>query len=226
MSTNSRVKYPRTFHLPSSESKTADDKTFTIKEVQENFQNKRIVVTEKMDGENTTIYSDGFTHARSLDSKHHPSRSLVKSLSNSLAPSIPENMRICGENLFAKHSIHYSNLKDLFQVFSIWENDACLSWKDTVEYSELLGLTTVPVIYQGLWISEEDLIKVFKEYSFDKNDEVEGFVVRNSGSFLFEDFSNNVAKWVRKNHVQTDKHWSSQEIVRNEIVQEQPVTDF
>ena len=32
-----------------------------------------------MDGENSTIYPDGYTHARSIDSAHHPSRSHLKS---------------------------------------------------------------------------------------------------------------------------------------------------
>jgi hypothetical protein len=40
-------------------------------------------------------------------------------------------------------------------------------------------------------------------------------VVRLSDEFLDHRFHMSVAKWVRMNHVQTDQHWSHQEIVRN-----------
>lgn len=72
-----RVKYPRTFHLPWSRSYTHDDKV--LKHVQ-HFEGKEVVVTEKMDGENTTMYRD-YLHARSIDSKDHPSRHWIKNVS-------------------------------------------------------------------------------------------------------------------------------------------------
>lgn len=43
------------------------------------FLGQEVVVTEKIDGENTTMYPDHI-HARSLDSNHHPSRNIVKQL--------------------------------------------------------------------------------------------------------------------------------------------------
>ena len=48
-----RVKYPRTYHLPYSKGYTSDDKVLTS---DNQFQTMDVVVTEKMDGENTTIY--------------------------------------------------------------------------------------------------------------------------------------------------------------------------
>ena len=42
-------------------------------------------------------------------------------------------------------------------------------------------------------------------------------MVRLSKSFRYNDFSSCVAKWVRAGHVQTDEHWSSQEIVKNKL---------
>ena len=59
-----RIKYPRTPHLPYSMSKTDDDKTLPD---DSQFEDMNVVVTIKMDGENTTIYPDGYVHARSLD---------------------------------------------------------------------------------------------------------------------------------------------------------------
>jgi hypothetical protein len=59
-----RIKYPRTPHLPWSPGATSDD---IYQGNTSYFENKVVVVTEKMDGENTSIYRD-FVHARSIDS--------------------------------------------------------------------------------------------------------------------------------------------------------------
>ena len=70
------VKYGRTFHLPWSPGATDDDK---VLDSVAHFVGHDVVVTEKMDGENTTVYPTGYTHARSVDSKKsHPSRDWLK----------------------------------------------------------------------------------------------------------------------------------------------------
>jgi ATP-dependent RNA circularization protein (DNA/RNA ligase family) len=204
-----RYKYPRTFHLPWSEGCTSDDKK--LKGIS-HFIGERIVITEKMDGENTTIYND-YVHARSLDSAHHWSRSRVKELQARLY-DLPEDLRICGENLYAKHSIAYDNLVDYFQVFSIWSHHDCLSWKDTLEWAQILELKTVPVLYEGIY--NEKIIKELQEnMDFDR---AEGYVIRLADSFKMRDFAKSVAKYVRKNHVQTDEHWMTAAPQTNTLV--------
>lgn len=59
-------KYPRTYHLPYSLGITSDDKILPNDNI---FFNKEIIVTVKMDGENTTITNDK-VYTRSIDSKH------------------------------------------------------------------------------------------------------------------------------------------------------------
>ena len=204
-----RFKYPRTRHLPWSPGATHDDLILSGGGAIEPFVDRRVVVTEKMDGENTTLYSDHL-HARSIDSRHHPSRDWVKALHGRVAFQIPEGWRVCGENLYAVHSLAYTDLPSYFMVFSVWDADnRCLSWDDTVEWAELLGLHTVPVLYDGLF----DLALL---EAFDVDTDVhEGYVVRVADGFAFDDFGTCVAKWVRAGHVQTDEHWMHQEVVPN-----------
>lgn len=204
-----RQKYPRTWHLPFSLGLSNDDKVISSLDI---LKSKEIVVTDKLDGENTTMYHD-YIHARSLDSRNHPSRNWVKNLHGTIKGDIPENYRICGENLFAAHSIHYHSLKSYFYVFGIYEDEKCLSWDQTVEFSHLLGLETVPVLYRGPW-DEEKIKACFSGKSF-LGDEQEGYVVRITDAFSIEDHGLCVAKFVRRNHVQTDSHWASQEIIQN-----------
>jgi hypothetical protein len=136
-------KYPRTYHFPFSEGATSDDKILKDSSV---FHGKRIVITEKMDGENTSIYNDGYFHARSLDSKHKSYHSCWLNLWQILKNDIPNGFRLCGKYLFAKHSIEYDNLKSYFYGFSIWEGNKCLSWTETMSWFEMLGIAAVPVL--------------------------------------------------------------------------------
>lgn len=206
-----KVKYPRTFHLPFSEGCTADDKKLSSVS---HFIGKEIVVTEKRDGENSSLMCDS-VYARSLDSVDHPSRHWLKGLWGSIKFDIPEGWRICGENLYAKHSIHYTGLKTYFEVFSIWnEKNECLSYDDTKEWCDLLGLTMVPTIWRGIF--DETFLK---NYKFDTEVQ-EGFVIRLAESFKFDDFSTSVAKYVRAGHVQTEDHWMYNKIVPNSLEHE------
>lgn len=204
-------KYPRTYHLPWSLGASDDDKTLSNTS---QFEGKEVIVTVKMDGENTTMYQ-GYIHARSITSKDHESRHWVKSLHASVAYEIPTDWRVCGENLYASHSISYENLPSYFMVFSIWdENNCCKSWDETVEWCQLLGLETVPVLYRGIW--DEETIKSLYQEIYDGN-ECEGYVVRISGEFRYRDFRKSAAKYVRKGHVQTSTHWMHSQITPNKL---------
>ena len=202
-----RYKYPRTFHVPWSEGCTNDDKKLSNTN---HINGKRVIVTEKMDGENTSIYRDGYIHARSLDSSHHNSQSYVKQFASKFSYLIGEDIRICGENMFAKHSIVYDNLDDYFLAFSVWINEKCMCWDQFLDYCYSRGVSTVPILYDGIY--DERLIKALHT-----DDSKEGYVVRLAESFTYDEFEKSVAKFVRKDHVQTDQHWKSAKITKNRL---------
>lgn len=209
---NTRYKYKKTLHLPWSPGLQNDDRMMPWTDVEENFSGNIVVVSEKLDGENTSLYSDHI-HARSVYSGDHPSRSWVKALHGRIKNDIPEGWRICGENVYAHHSIFYENLETYFYVFGIYnERNECLSWKETCEWCALLGLNTVPVLWNDIF--QLDVIQHYFPLTLDF-DRVEGFVVRNKNSFHYNNFQKNVAKYVRKGHVQTDRHWMSKPVVKN-----------
>lgn len=207
----SKVKYPRTNHLPWSPGVNDDDRVMNDLSY---FEGKRVIVTKKMDGENTTMYCDGI-HARSLDSRGGEDRAWVKQFWSTIAHDIPQDWRICGENLWAEHSIHYSDLESYFMGFSVWnERNVCLSWDDTLEYFVLLGISPVPVIYDGIW-DEKKIKGLEKVLDFSKD---EGYVIRLADAFEYKDFKRSIAKYVRKGHVQTTKHWrAGRAFISNEL---------
>ncbi len=200
------VKYPRTWHLPWSPGFTDDDR---VLQNVDHFEGKEVVVTTKMDGECTTMYPDHL-HARSVDSRNHPSRNWVKNLHGQISYMIPKDWRICGENLFAVHSIKYDDLLSYFYVFSIWnDKNWALSWNDTVEWCQLLDLPHVPVLYQGTF--DKDIIQSL----WNSLQGQEGYVVRLTESFNYSNFRKSIAKFVRKSHVQTHGHWMRSAIEKN-----------
>lgn len=206
------VKYPRTWHLPwSPGNQSGDKKHKSVKQ----FVGKHVVVTAKMDGENTTMYND-YVHARSVDSRNHPSRNWVRQLHAQIGWQLPDGWRLCGENLFARHSIHYHHLPSWFMVFNIWnEENTALSWTETIEWVKMLELNPVEVLYDGVW--NEDVIRGL--WTAERNqDQMEGYVVRLVGPIRYRDWTASTAKYVRHDHVQTDSHWMESAVIRNELV--------
>jgi hypothetical protein len=129
-----------------------------------------------------------------------------------MAHNIPDGWRICGENLYAKHSIGYDSLDSYFEVFSIWnDNNECLSWDETEEWCELLGLKHVPIIWRGIFDEE-----FLRNYKFD-TEKQEGYVVRLADGFKYEDFGLSIAKMVRIGHVNTSNHWMNEKVIPNKL---------
>lgn len=205
------VKYPRTYHCPWSENMSEDDRMI---ESLRDFEGQRVIVTEKLDGENTTMYR-GYIHARSLDSRNHPSRNWVKNFHSSIAHEIPEGYRVCAENLYAKHSIEYKNLKSYVYGFSVWnDKNLCLSWDETFEWLNLLGIIPVPVLYDGIF--DEDKIRYIG--STLDSQRSEGYVIRIADVIKYGDFRKKVCKYVRKNHIQTVQHWMHGQAIEKNLL--------
>lgn len=206
-----RYKYPKTLHLPWSLHVTSDDKIHDWQTVY--AWNHEVIVTEKRDGENSTLYNDHY-HARSVDSNHHESRTQIKAIHGAIQSQLPEGWRICGENLTALHSIQYDKLKSYFEVFSIWEGETCFGWDDTITISESLGLETVPILYRGP-SNVENLMRICTQLDLEKQ---EGYVVRPSANFERSNFQKVTGKFVRADHIQTDQHWMSKPVVYNGLL--------
>ncbi|MFD1308028.1 RNA ligase family protein, partial [Streptomyces kaempferi] len=203
-----RVHYPRTPHLPWSPGATSDD--VRVADLA-GLRDLEVVVTEKLDGENTTLYADGL-HARSLDSAHHPSRAWVKALQGRIGAALPPGWRVCGENLYARHSIAYTELDSWFYGFSVWDGERCLGWDRTVRFLRRLGVPVPRVLWRG--VLDERAVRALRVLRLDPARQ-EGYVVRTVEGFEHEEFGRRVAKWVRPGHVRTDTHWMHAEVVAN-----------
>lgn len=210
-----KKKYPKTRYVPFCEANTSKDRddSMSKKAFAELLENETVIL-EKMDGENTNMYQDTI-HARSTNSGDHPSRHWVKGLWGSFRHNIPLGIRICGENLYAKHSIAYEDLESYFMVFGVWEYELCWSWQDTVAFCKQLGLITAPVISGPGFHTQKDIDAIIASLDTDKQ---EGIVIRVAGSYRYEDHKLAAAKWVRPGHVQpNEKHWMTAKVIPNKL---------
>jgi hypothetical protein len=205
------TKYPRTHHLSWSPGVTSDDRIIPSMRV---LETSEVVVTEKLDGEQTSMYRDHI-HARAIDSGSHPSRTWSKRIHAEIAHEIPQGWRVVAENLQGVHSIRYARLPSYLMVFAVFdEKGVCLSWPDVEEWAALLGLPTVPVLYRGPW--DEAAIKGCFTGISKYGPEQEGYVVRVASAFTPAHFRDSIAKYVRANHVQTaTQNWMMKPVVLN-----------
>jgi hypothetical protein len=205
-----QTKYPRTSHLPWSPGFTEDDR-FLYEGTLKVWADREVVITEKFDGENTTLYNDHI-HARSLDYESRFDRDRIKAFHSQIGFNIPEDWRICGENLSATHSIKYTDLPHFFLVFNIWEKTTCLDWDNTVLFAEVLDLKTVPILWRGAF-KDFDHATLEKTMDFTKQ---EGYVIRPVDKFTLTSFPYVVGKYVRREHVATSHvHWTRRKIEWN-----------
>jgi len=84
-----------------------------------------------------------------------------------------------------------------------------------MEWCNLLGFHHVPILYNGSW--DKNLVMQCYTKRSNCGGIQEGYVVRNTEGFSYDCFSQNVAKFVRKGHVQTDEHWMNQQLVPNRL---------
>lgn len=202
------MKYPRTYHLPFSPEIHSDDK---VHQNPDFFIGKEVIVTEKLDGGNCSINSLGEVFARSVSTTaSHGSFSMVKNL-HAWKMVGKEGCTIYGENLEGIHSIEYDSLDDCFYSFGMKCNSNWLSFDELTQECKNMGIKVVPRIFRGVFNSLKEIERfmdeeISKPSSYGKDRE--GFVIRLADGFSHDMFGTCVAKYVRANHVQTDKHWS------------------
>jgi len=201
-------KYGRTFHLPSSPGTTNDDKIMS--DLSALLDAPEVIATEKMDGENTTVFAGG-CHPRSPDARYHPSRDWMKAFAAGVSPMLASDERIVGEYLFARHSIEYCSLPSYFMGFAWILGDEVQAWDDTEARFSELGICSVPVLFRGRF-SEPLIEELASQMDFSSQ---EGFVIRTASSFSEEQMATKVGKYVRSDHVQSEIHWMKAEIVKN-----------
>jgi hypothetical protein len=201
--------------VPFSPGATKDDKKLKDGWF-EYYRGKEIVLTEKLDGENSCLCQRGvFARSHGAETRSPWSINLWgdDGLYWKVKGFIDDDLLVFGENLYGEHSIHYSKLKDYFHVFACYNEttDKWWSWDDVKFVSKVLGVPHVPTLWRGKAESEDQIKElIFQTMNMPSayGDTKEGIVMRLTDEFDGDEFPNYVCKYVRPNHVQTDEHWT------------------
>jgi len=92
---------------------------------------------------------------------------------------------------------------------SLW-----LSWQDVSNTVELIGLHTVPLLYEGVW-TERLAGELIKHVEADPN--TEGFVVRLASSFTEKNWEESIGKYVSSNFEISSDHWTKNRLIVNKL---------
>jgi hypothetical protein len=142
---NPSKKYNRSLHAHISLGSTSDDRFMPQGYVNAFATMPRLVLTEKLDGQNNCFSKEGLfarSHAcASVLPWDKPMRERWELIKRDLG-----DYEIFGENMYGIHSIAYSKLESYFYVFAVRVKDVWLSWEEVKEIAELFDLPTVPEI--------------------------------------------------------------------------------
>lgn len=150
---------------------------------------EHITITEKIDGANASIYckEDKSVACCSRRQDLAPENPLqgfygyVQSLDHEMIyDAIGTRYIIFGEWL-VKHSIKYpDNVLKKFYIFDVWdtETEQYMPWTFTKQISEFLGIPTVPLFYDGPFISWEHVTSFVGKTEMGGEPTGEGVVVK------------------------------------------------
>lgn len=213
------AKYGRTYHYPFSPGTSSDDR------IQQDYWSyirsmPAVLHTEKLDGENNCLNRHGVfarSHAAPTTSPWTASlRERWAIMRHDLG-----DLELFGENLYAIHSLEYKALPEHYFVFAVRCLDVWLSWEEVQFYAAAFDFPTVPVLqtvtafqseaaFSGNTIALASAPSVYDAFDVisGKASCREGIVSRNSAGFPTAALGENVFKYVRPGHVQTDAHWT------------------
>ncbi|MBX7227030.1 MAG: RNA ligase family protein [Chitinophagales bacterium] len=142
---NASQKYGRSLHAQISLGTTSDDRFMPNGYVKAFAEMSKLVLTEKLDGQNNCFNKYGvFARSHANASIHpwdKPLHERWELMKNDLG-----DIEIFGENMYGIHSIEYRQLDSYFYVFAVREGERWLSWEEVQFYAALFDFPTVPTI--------------------------------------------------------------------------------
>ncbi|KAI4731835.1 hypothetical protein E4T49_00165 [Aureobasidium sp. EXF-10728] len=229
-------KFPRTRHLFNLGSASRDDLILSSSDAQAFLDSSdpstTIVIEEKVDGANLGIsidssgafkvqnrshYVNSKSHAqfKKLDKwldDHYEALSTVLDTAN----SEPGRWILYGEWLFAKHSIHYTNLPDLFLAFDLFDTEAgTFSSRDVLR--ERIRGTNIHQVgrLEVESLDEQSLLELVQTH---QSSYCEGII---EGVYLRRQRDGKTidrAKIVRSDFIAGDEHWNRRGVVPNTVM--------
>jgi atypical dual specificity phosphatase len=213
---NHIIKFPRTRHLVNLGAATRDDLVMAEHDILSLYLHKNIIIEEKIDGANMgiTIRNNQLcaqNRSHYVSSSYHPQFKLldkwIHTHSEDLWRLIESDRYILyGEWVYAKHSIHYSNLTDWFIAFDMYDRLEEKFWSRQRLEAHLSGsnISLIRVISSKAVDSIDELKSLVYSRSQYYDGYVEGIYVR----ICNDDWLLDRGKIVRPDFLSGNEFWS------------------
>lgn len=179
---NESQKYCRSLHAQISLGTTSDDRFMPNGYVKAFADMERLILTEKMDGENNAFTKYGLfarSHtAPTVSPWTKPLRERWELIKNDLG-----DIELFGEGMYGIHSIAYSKLESFYYLFAVRDNGVWLSWDEVKFYAALFDFPTVPELEIKVPLKE------FYKPDIDENKLLQEWLKVNLG-MTWEDYTN------------------------------------
>ncbi|THY03619.1 hypothetical protein D6D01_10196 [Aureobasidium pullulans] len=230
-------KFPRTRHLYNAGSATRDDLILTSSDAEaflDSFDPSiTLTIEEKVDGANLGISLDSSCNFKVQNRSHYvnsKSHSQFKKLDKWLEDHYegltmvlqvdkPGKWILYGEWLFAKHSIHYTRLPDMFLAFDLFDTEQGTFLSREALSTRLSGTNIHQVNDSELpeTLNEQSLLDIVRSrQSIYYDGIVEGVYIRRQKDGKTIDR----AKIVRSDFIAGDEHWNRRGITPNVVAYE------
>jgi hypothetical protein len=204
------TKYCRSLHAHISLGTTSDDRFMPKGYVKAFAGFDKLVLTEKLDGQNDCLKKDGVFARSHVAPTTHPWDKPIWDRWHLLKNDLGD-LELFGENMYGAHSLGYKKLESFYYVFAVREKGRWLSWEEVKFYAAMLDFPTVPEIkittkLSDIYDEKKDENIILREWfkanlgmtweestktsgtlgGYDMNtgeDASEGFVVRNANGY-------------------------------------------
>jgi hypothetical protein len=221
---NNFFKFPSTQHLATPDGvDVRGDKVLSVAE-RDAFLRHELIVEEKIDGANLGISFDGCGNVQVQNRGTYLQQPLGgqwKKLTEWLNPktdalfdSLSDRYILFGEWCYAKHSIFYNYLPDLFLAFDVYDRavERFFASERRDKFFAKIGISKVPTIATGCY-TYQGLSKLLSQSTV-SSQPAEGLYLR----FDKNDWLEQRAKLVRPTSVQSmEQHWSHVSITPNRL---------
>lgn len=217
----SQYGFPVISHLPWSPGITESELATSKTEIASFLVGQNVVITEKMDGENITMYNDAMHSSGPHAEMREESYDWIQQYLNDNGWKVPIRIRVCGEHMYARHNISYDNLESFFLVHSVWHDKVCFGWDETKRVAGDMGMVMVPTLWEGKIENYKHLIDLTEEFI---TDDMEGLVVRLTRPLTHSFKSRKrpimgMYKYIRAAELPDREHWTTGPLFPNNLAE-------
>ena len=204
-----RLKYPRTPYWPYSPAIGRGD---SVHRDPRRFVGCPVVVTEKLDGSNVLIHR-GKVYGRSVGTEANNKWLAMVKKHHAWRVTEPD-VYLYGEDIYGVHSIQYRAVRENETFYAFALRDARGDFQSMAALERFAAdrsIPVVPILQRGEFGSVGEIRDFIRgEHGRESvlGGEREGVVMRLAEAFPSSEFARNVCKSVRRDHVQTDQHWT------------------